>query len=159
MRLFNILLLASLVSVVGCESREQARRKQVVNNMKQIRLALDAYHAKHAEAVADTSAEAAPDAAVDERRAEKTARVSGEVVEFHRSPDGEVDGIALKDGTEVRFPPGFGEKVTDIVSIGDQVEFVGWTHTGEPEVHAATVTNVANGKSVEVDRPPPDSPD
>jgi len=131
------------------------------------RLALDAYHAKNAEAAgkkeSDTSDQApvtvAPKAENTVRRAGEMTKVSGEVAEFHRSPDGEVDGIALKDGTEVRFPPESGEKVAAIVSIGDQVEFVGWKHAGEPEVHVAAVTNVGSGKSVEVDQLPPDSPE
>jgi len=41
------------------------------------------------------------------------------------------------------------------VTIGDQVEISGWTHAGEAEVHAATITNVGSGKAVEVDVPPP----
>ena len=167
MRLLNILALVILVGIAGCESREEARRKQAANNLKQIGLALEAYRGKHAEPAntseSDTSHEApvtaAPKAEGTERRAEKTMEVSGEVAEFHRSPDGEVDGVELKDGTEVRFPPKSGEKVAAIVSIGDQVEIFGWTHAGESEVHVATVTNVGSGKSVEVDEPPPNAPE
>ena len=49
MRLLNILALVILVGIAGCESREEARRKQAVNNLKQLGLALHAYHARNPE--------------------------------------------------------------------------------------------------------------
>jgi hypothetical protein len=163
MRLFNLLIAVILVGIVGCESREAARRRQAVKNLKQIGAALDAYHAKNAAAGLETTPETpgtvASTAENVERPAGNRMKFSGEVVELHRSPDGEVDGLALEDGTEVRFPPESGERVAAIVSIGDEVEFVGWTHAGETEVHVATVMNVGSGKSVEVDQLPPDSPE
>jgi hypothetical protein len=164
MRLTQFLLLVTFVSISGCESREEARRKQVANELKQIGLALEAYHGKSGGSEAkkesimneETPATVSPNAAGTERRADKTAKVSGEIAEFHLSPDGEVDGITLKDGTEIRFPPKSGERVTATVSIGDQVEISGWTHAGESEVHAAAITNVGSGNAVDVDQPPPD---
>ena len=96
---------------------------------------------------------------VTERRADKTAKVSGAIAEFHQSPDGEVDGITLKDGTEIRFRPMSGKNVTGTVSIADQVEISGWTHAGEFEVQSAKITNVGSGKAVDVDQPHPDVPD
>ena len=161
MRLLKILFLVTLVGIAGCESREEARRKQVANNLKQIGLALEAYQSKHAEpgGKEEPSASTTPNAEATERRADKAAKVSGEIAEFHQSPDGEVDGITLKDGTEIRFPPKSGKNVTGTVSIGDQVEISGWTHAGESEVHAAKITNVGSGKAVDVDQPPPDVPE
>ena len=168
MRFLNVLVLLTLVGIAGCESREEARRKQAANNLKQIRLAMDAYQAKHAEAkgkeekpgksdhVPVAAARNGEDA---ERRADKMMKISGEVAEFHQSPDGEVDGITLKDGTEVRFPPQAGKNVAATVSIGDQVEVTGWTHAGESEIHAATIANVGSSKAVDVDEPPPGVPE
>ncbi|MDZ4687851.1 MAG: TIGR03067 domain-containing protein [Planctomycetaceae bacterium] len=49
MRLLNILLLVTLVGIAGCESREEARRKHVVNNLKQLGLALHANNATNPE--------------------------------------------------------------------------------------------------------------
>jgi hypothetical protein len=166
MRLLTTLCLVLLLGIAGCASREEAGRKQAANDDKQLGQAPEAGDQKGAEPgdIKDaTTSDQAPLTAASEaehrdRRAEKTIKVSGEVAEFHRGPDDEVDGIALKEGTEVRFPPKSGEKVVAIVSVGDQVEISGWTHAGESEVHAATVTNVGSGKSIEVDEPPPDSP-
>lgn len=166
MRILKCLVLATLVGIVGCESRDEARRKEVANNLKQVGKALEAYHAKQAETAAKEASEtsdqvpeaAAPKAEGPECQADKTAKIRGVLAEFHRSPEGEIDGITLKDGTDVRFPPRLGEKIAATVSIGDQVEIFGWTHAGESEVHAAKITNAGNGTSVEVDEPPPDLP-
>jgi len=166
MRLLTTLCLVLLLGIAGCASREEAGGKQVADYEKQLGQAPEAVNQKGAEPGdiknSSTSNQDATTTASEaehrDRRAEKTIKISGEVAEFHRSPDDEVDGIALKEGAEVRFPPKSGEKVAAIVSIGDQVEISGWTHAGESEVHAATVTNVGSGKSIEVDEPPPDSP-
>lgn len=40
-----------LLGIIGCESREEARRRQAANNLKQIGLAVEAYHAKYAEQI------------------------------------------------------------------------------------------------------------
>lgn len=168
MRFLNILVLLTLVGITGCESREEARRKQAANNLQQIRLAIDAYQAKHAEPEGEKEepgtsdqvpAAAARNGEGAERRADKMTKVSGEVAEFHLSPDGEVDGITLKDGAEVRFPPKAGKNVAATVSIGDMVEVAGWTHADESEIHAATIANVRSSKAVDVDEPPPGVPE
>lgn len=49
MQSFRVLFLVTLVGIAGCESREEARRKQVANNLKQMGLALHAYHSTHAD--------------------------------------------------------------------------------------------------------------
>jgi len=77
-----------------------------------------------------------------EGSAREMKKVSGEVAGFQRSPSGNLDGITLKDGTEIWFSPKANKKVAATISIGDQVELSGWTHAGEFELHAATITNV-----------------
>jgi formylglycine-generating enzyme required for sulfatase activity/phosphatidylethanolamine-binding protein (PEBP) family uncharacterized protein len=81
---------------------------------------------------------------------------SGVVTEFSKNPEGETDGLRLDDGTEVRFRPEPGEKVTRAVSLKDRVTIEGWTHSGEPGIHAATIKNEASGKVLVVDRAPPE---
>lgn len=51
MRLLNIYVLMVLVGIAGYESREEARRKQAANNLKQIGLALQAFHSQQSEQV------------------------------------------------------------------------------------------------------------
>ena len=90
--------------------------------------------------------------------ARRTVTKSGVVTEFYRSPNGETDGLRLDDGTEVRFPPGAGESVTDAVSLRDRVTIEGWVPPGESELRAATIKNEASGKLVVLHRPPPEFP-
>jgi Spy/CpxP family protein refolding chaperone len=81
---------------------------------------------------------------------------TGVVAEFLKSPDGDTDGLRLDDGTEVRFPPGAGKKLSGVVSLKDRVTITGWTESGESVVHAARIKNGASGEVVVVDRPPPE---
>ena len=81
--------------------------------------------------------------------------VTGMVASFQENPQGDVDGLRLDDGTEVRFRPEGATKLTGIVSLKDRVTIEGWINSGESEIHAATIKNLASGKSVDVDRPPP----
>jgi hypothetical protein len=89
------------------------------------------------------------------RKAEKTLTAAGVVAAFHKSRNGEVDGLRLDDGTEVRFPAAASKKLAGVVSLKDRITIEGWTYAGESEIHAATIKNEASGKAVDVDRPPP----
>jgi hypothetical protein len=90
-----------------------------------------------------------------EREAEKTLTVTGIVGSFHKSRDGDVDGLRLEDGTEVRFPASASERLRSVVSPKDRITIEGWIHSGESEIHAATIKNDASSKVVDVDRAPP----
>ncbi len=89
------------------------------------------------------------------RGTEKGVTVTGVVTSFQKNREGDIDGLRFDDGTEVRFPPRAGEKLTAVVSLNDRVTIDGWTQAGEAEVHAAKIKNEASGRIVNVDRPPP----
>jgi len=165
MQFLKILLLVMFIGIAGCESREEARRKQAANFLKQVRLANQAYESSYKPpagkkpSYGSEHAPKNPTAKTQELegRAREMKKVSGEVAGFQRSPSGNLDGITLKDGTEIWFSPKANKKVAATILIGDQVELSGWTHAGEFELHAATITNVGSGKAVDANEPPPDS--
>lgn len=84
--------------------------------------------------------------------------VKGTVKEFTEAPKGEIDGMALSDGTIVHWPPHLERKFTAIVKKGDRVEVVGRRETlpkGEKVFEARTVTNLATEESYTKDDAPP----
>ena len=163
MRILNILLMVTLMGITGCESQQDAQQKPAANYQPQIGRTLQSdqsekekSEAKELQETNDlTPVALAANADRTKRLANGAVNVSGEVMEFHQSPDGDVDGVNLKDGTEVRFPSQAAEKVTATIFIGNQVEISGWMHSGESELHAATITDVGSGIAIDVDEPPP----
>ena len=82
----------------------------------------------------------ASDLAASERGpAQQAPAKTGTVTEFTENPRGETDGLRLDDGTQVRFRPEAEQKVTGGVSLRDRVTIEGWTHSGEAEMHVATI--------------------
>jgi len=72
------------------------------------------------------------------------------------TPVGDVEGVELQDGTDVRFPPHMGAALTAIIKAGDRVTVMGFVAPQTPygrAVKALTITNVATNQSV-VDQPP-----
>jgi hypothetical protein len=49
MRVILFVLMISFVSISGCESREEARKREAHNMLKQVGLALQNYHSTHSE--------------------------------------------------------------------------------------------------------------
>ncbi len=83
--------------------------------------------------------------------------VRGVVREVHQSPKGDVDGFVFADGSEVRFPPHMGEKVTAAVTKGDEIEVTGRKHTGpkgDTHVRSEAIKNLKSGATVKMDPPP-----
>lgn len=72
--------------------------------------------------------------------------VSGVVGGWRRNPRGEVDGLLLEDGTEVRFPPHRAGEVRAVVREGARVEASGvWRGR---HLHAYHISEEGSGVSV-----------
>ena len=82
----------------------------------------------------------------------------GTVKQYTLTPRGDVDGIILNDGTEVKLPPHLSAQTVFAIRPGDNVSVRGLRARALPLVDAASITNVATGKRV-VDNGPPDRPD
>ena len=79
----------------------------------------------------------------------------GTVKQYTLTPRGDVDGIILTDGTEVKLPPHLSAKTVFAIRPGDAVSVRGLRARALPLVDAASITNVTTGKRV-VDNGPPD---
>jgi hypothetical protein len=82
----------------------------------------------------------------------------GTVRQYTLTPRGDVDGLILSDGTEVKLPPHLTGQVVFAIRPGDQVSIRGLRARAIPLIDAGSITNVATGKSV-VDNGPPGRPD
>lgn len=92
--------------------------------------------------------------------AQQAPSVTGTVQQYLLTPHGEVDGVLLKDGTVVRFPPHLGTALAGIAKPGDDVAVVGFLGPTTPHgraIKAFTITNEKTGQSV-VDHPPSTPP-
>jgi hypothetical protein len=72
----------------------------------------------------------------------------GTVKQYLLAPRGEVDGLILKDGTEVHVPRHLSAQVVFTVRPGDDVSIRGLKARGLPMVDAASITNMNTGKTV-----------
>jgi len=81
----------------------------------------------------------------------------GTVKQYTLTPRGDVDGLILNDGTEVKLPPHLTAQVVFAIHPGDEVSIRGLRARAIPLVDASSVMNVATGKGV-VDNGPPDGP-
>ncbi len=81
--------------------------------------------------------------------------VTGVVKQYLLTPVGDVEGLELQDGTDVRFPPHMGAALAGIVKPGDRINVVGFvgpqTSYGRA-IRALTITNTGTNQSV-VDQP------
>lgn len=78
----------------------------------------------------------------------------GRVKQYTLTPRGDIDGLILTDGTEVKLPPHLSAQVVYTIRPGDEVSIRGLRARAIPLVDAASVTNIATGKSVTDDDPP-----
>ncbi len=79
----------------------------------------------------------------------------GTVKQYTLTPRGDIDGVILTDGTEVKLPPHLSAQTVFAIHPGDAISVRGLRARALPLVDAASITNVATGKSV-VDNGPPD---
>jgi hypothetical protein len=72
----------------------------------------------------------------------------GTLKQYTLTPRGEVDGLILTDGTEVRLPKHLSAQVVFVVRPGDQISIRGLRARAIPLVDAASITNVNTGRTV-----------
>lgn len=82
----------------------------------------------------------------------------GTVKQYTLTPRGDVDGLILVDGTEVKLPPHLTGQIVFAIRPGDAVTIRGLRARALPLVDAASVTNDASGITI-VDNGPPGGPD
>ena len=82
--------------------------------------------------------------------------VTGVVKQYLLTPVGDVEGLELQDGSDVRLPPHMGAALAGIVKPGDRINVVGFvgpqTSYGRA-IRALTITNTGTNQSV-IDQPP-----
>jgi hypothetical protein len=82
----------------------------------------------------------------------------GTVKQYTLTPRGDVDGLILTDGTEVKLPPHLTGQIVFAIRPGDAVTIRGLKAFALPLVDAASVTNEATGATV-IDNGRPGGPD
>ena len=85
-----------------------------------------------------------------------SSAITGAVRQYLLTPVGDVEGVELQDGTDVRFPPHMGTALAAIVRPGDRVSVLGFAAPQTPygrAVKALTITNLETNQSI-VDQPP-----
>jgi hypothetical protein len=104
----------------------------------------------------DVKASPPPERDRSKRNDEVAMTSRGLVKSFHENRRGDVDGLTLEDGSEIRFPPHVGKKLSAVVAKGDEVQVDGHKQTdpkGDTYLRAGTIKNVKSGESIEVGRP------
>ena len=78
----------------------------------------------------------------------------GQVQQFTLTPRGDIDGLILTDGTEVKTPPHLSTEIAYSIKPGDTVTIHGLHAAALPLVQAVSITDEATGRTV-VDNGPP----
>lgn len=168
MRLAWLLLLILVVTGPGCDFRKaerEALRKQAQNNLKQMKLALQAYHSGDDEVLpaepsptGEASAEAADSSGLaesDAAPAGDSSTVTGEVAALQHCPAGLIDGLRLADGTSIRFPSHAADAIKAVADVGEAVEVTGRRLEDGTSVNALKILNPRTGEALEVGFPDP----
>jgi hypothetical protein len=72
----------------------------------------------------------------------------GQVQQFTLTPRGDIDGLILTDGTEVKTPPHLSTELAYSVKPGDTVTVHGLRAAALPLMQAVSITDEANGRTV-----------
>jgi hypothetical protein len=78
----------------------------------------------------------------------------GSVQQFTMTPRGDIDGIILTDGTEVKIPPHLTAELGSAVKIADAITIRGLRAASLPLISASSVTNDATSRAVVDDGAP-----
>jgi hypothetical protein len=78
----------------------------------------------------------------------------GRVQQFTLTPRGDIDGLILTDGTEVKTPPHLSTQIAYAIKPGDSVTIHGLHAAALSLVQAVSITNDATGHTVVDDGPP-----
>jgi hypothetical protein len=79
---------------------------------------------------------------------------TGQVQQFTLSPRGDIDGLILSDGTEVKTPAHLSIEIAYSVKPGDTVTIHGLHTAALALVQAVSITDQANGRTI-IDNGPP----
>jgi hypothetical protein len=82
---------------------------------------------------------------------------TGRVQQFSLTARGDIDGLILSDGTEVKTPPHLSTAIAYSVKPGDAVTVHGLRAASLPLVQAVSITDQADGRTV-IDSGPPAPP-
>ncbi len=85
-------------------------------------------------------------------------RFEGQVQQFTLSPRGDIDGLILKDGTEVKTPPHLSTAIAYAIKPGDTVTIHGLKAAALPLVQASAITDRASGRTLVDTGPEPRPP-
>jgi hypothetical protein len=78
----------------------------------------------------------------------------GEVQQFTLTPRGDIDGLILADGTEVKTPPQLSTAMAFSIKPGDTVTIRGLHAAALPLMQAVSITDDATGRTVVAAEPP-----
>jgi len=73
---------------------------------------------------------------------------TGRVQQFTLTPRGDIDGLILSDGTEVKTPPHLSTSIAYSVKPGDSVSIHGLRAAALPLIQAVSLTDQANGRTI-----------
>jgi hypothetical protein len=72
----------------------------------------------------------------------------GQVLQFTLTPRGDIDGLILKDGTEVKIAPHLSTQIAYSIKPGDAVTIHGLRAAAIPMMQAVSITDETSGRTV-----------